>query len=215
MSELKAVSTDGAPAALGPYSQAIISGDLVFTAGQIALDPTTGKLVDGGIAAEAERVLENLSAVLQAAGCSMAHVVKTTVYLADLGDYAAVNKVYGRYFSEPYPARSAVQMAGLPSGARLEIDAIARLALALSGPRSDFLATSSGYRVLPRLKHTARCRELRVCPGRRRNAHSSDKRHAAAPQPAYSLTLGHWHNPCAIALRQSAKLFTSDAQQSS
>ncbi len=128
MSELKAVSTDGAPAALGPYSQAIISGDLVFTAGQIALDPTTGKLVDGGIAAEAERVLENLSAVLQAAGCSMAHVVKTTVYLADLGDYAAVNKVYGRYFSEPYPARSAVQMAGLPSGARLEIDAIARLA---------------------------------------------------------------------------------------
>ena len=128
MSELKAVSTDGAPAALGPYSQAIISGDLVFTAGQIALDPTTGELVDGGVAAEAERVLENLSAVLQAAGCSMAHVVKTTVYLADLGDYAAVNKVYGRYFSEPYPARSAVQMAGLPLGARLEIDAIARLA---------------------------------------------------------------------------------------
>ncbi len=128
MSELKAVSTDGAPAALGPYSQAIISGDLVFTAGQIALDPTTGKLVDGGVAVEAERVLENLSAVLQAAGCSMAHVVKTTVYLADLGDYAAVNKVYGRYFSEPYPARSAVQMAGLPLGARLEIDAIARLA---------------------------------------------------------------------------------------
>ncbi len=128
MSELKAVSTDGAPAALGPYSQAIISGDLVFTAGQIALDPTTGELVDGGVAAEAERVLENLSAVLQAAGCSMADVVKTTVYLADLGDYAAVNEVYARYFSEPHPARSAVQTAGLPLGARLEIDAIARLA---------------------------------------------------------------------------------------
>lgn len=133
MSELKAVSTDGAPAAIGPYSQAIVSGDLVYTAGQVALDPMTGQLVEGDVAAEAERVLQNLSAVLGAAGCRMADVVKTTVYLADLGDYAAVNEVYARYFNEPYPARSAVQMAGLPLGARLEIDAIARLTSVTTG----------------------------------------------------------------------------------
>lgn len=127
MADLKTVRTDGAPAAIGPYSQAIVSGGFVFTAGQIALDPATGELVGGGAAAETERVLENLSAVLAAAGTSLRSVVKTTVYLADLDDYAAVNEVYGRYFAEPHPARSAVQVARLPRGARVEIDAIAHL----------------------------------------------------------------------------------------
>lgn len=126
MANLESVHTDGAPAAIGPYSQAIVSGGFVFTAGQIALDPETGELVGDDAAAEAERVLENLSAVLEAAGASMSDVVKTTVYLADLADYAAVNEVYAGFFDEPFPARSAVQVA-LPRGARVEIDAVARL----------------------------------------------------------------------------------------
>lgn len=128
MADLKRVHSDGAPAAIGPYSQAIVSGGFVFTAGQIALDPASGEVVGADAATQAERVLENLSAVLEAAGSSMGDVVKTTVYLADLNDYASVNEVYARYFTEPFPARSAFGVSDLPRGARVEIDAIARLA---------------------------------------------------------------------------------------
>ena len=127
MADLKAVQTDGAPAAIGPYSQGIITGGFLFTAGQIALDPATGELVEGGIDFQAERVLENLSAIIEAAGASMADVVKTTVFLTDMSDYAAVNEVYARYFTEPFPARSAVAVAHLPKGVRLEIEAVARI----------------------------------------------------------------------------------------
>lgn len=128
MSDLVRVHTDDAPAAIGPYSQAVRAGDWVFTAGQIALDPATGELVQGDVEAEAERVLENLSAILQAAGAELGTVVKTTVYLTDLSDYAAVNEVYGRFFTGVHPARSAVQVAALPKGARVEIEAVARSA---------------------------------------------------------------------------------------
>lgn len=128
MTERKRVHTDDAPAAIGPYSQAIVSGGMVFTAGQIGLDPSTGDMVEGGVEAQAVRALENLTAVLAAAGSSMKDVLKTTVYLADMADFARVNEIYARYFEEPYPARSAVQAAALPKGALLEIEAIAYLA---------------------------------------------------------------------------------------
>ncbi len=121
----KTVTTDRAPAAIGPYSQAIASGGFLFCSGQIPLDPGTGKMVDGGIEAQTERVLRNLEAVLAAAGSSPAAVVKTTVYLADLGDFPAMNAVYGRFFAAEPPARATVQAAKLPAGARVEIDAIA------------------------------------------------------------------------------------------
>ncbi len=127
MTELKRVQTDGAPAAIGPYSQAIVTGGFVFTAGQIALDPETGEMVTGGIEAQAKQVLENLSAVLEASGSGLKHVVKTTIYLADMNDFAAVNQVYAGFFQQPFPARSTVQAAALPKGARVEIDAIARV----------------------------------------------------------------------------------------
>ena len=120
------VQTPHAPAAIGPYSQAIVSGDLVFTAGQIPLDPATGQLVTGDIKAMTERVMENLAAVLAAAGCDFPDVVKATIFLADLGDFAAVNEVYGRRFTAQPPARSTVQAAALPRGARVEIELIAR-----------------------------------------------------------------------------------------
>jgi 2-iminobutanoate/2-iminopropanoate deaminase len=127
MADRKRVHTDGAPAAIGPYSQAIVSDGYVFTAGQIALDPATGELVKGGVEAQAERVLDNLKAVLEAAGSSLNDVVKTTMYLADIADFVAVNGVYARFFKVPYPARSAIQAGALPKGALVEIDAIARL----------------------------------------------------------------------------------------
>lgn len=120
------VQTPAAPAAIGPYSQAIISGDLVFTAGQIPLDPATGQLVTGDIKAMTERVMDNLAAVLAAAGCGFPDVVKSTIFLADLADFAAVNEVYGKRFTAQPPARSTVQAAGLPRGARVEIELIAR-----------------------------------------------------------------------------------------
>ncbi len=126
MTELKRVQTDGAPAAIGPYSQAIVTGNFVFTAGHIALDPKTGEIVKGGVEAQAKRVLENLSAVLEASGSSLEQVVKTTIYLADMNDFAAVNEVYAGFFQQPFPARSTVEAAALPKGARVEIDAIAR-----------------------------------------------------------------------------------------
>jgi 2-iminobutanoate/2-iminopropanoate deaminase len=119
------VATDRAPAAVGPYSQAVRIGNLVYTAGQIALDPVSGKLVEGGIEAQTRRVLQNLQAVLEAAGTSLAHVIKTTVFLQDMGDFGAMNGIYAQFFSTSPPARSAVQVAALPLGAQVEIEAIA------------------------------------------------------------------------------------------
>ncbi|MGD8698869.1 MAG: RidA family protein [Gemmatimonadales bacterium] len=128
MSDRKRVHTDGAPAAIGPYSQAVIAGGFVFTAGQIGLEPETGEMVEGGVEAQAVRALENLKAVLEAAGVSLNDVVKTTLFLADMGDFATVNEIYARYFEQPFPARSAIQVGGLPKGGLIEIEAIARLA---------------------------------------------------------------------------------------
>jgi 2-iminobutanoate/2-iminopropanoate deaminase len=119
------VASKGAPAAIGPYSQAIRSGALVFLSGQIPLDPATGALVEGDIAAQTTRVMENLRAVLAAAGCTFHDVVRTTIYLVDLGHFAAVNEAYGRFFEAPFPARATVQVAALPRGAQVEIDAVA------------------------------------------------------------------------------------------
>ncbi|HEV2130366.1 MAG TPA: RidA family protein [Longimicrobiaceae bacterium] len=127
MPDLQRIQTDGAPAAIGPYSQAIVHAGLVFTAGQIPLDPATGELIGGDITEQTERVLQNLSAVLDAAGASLQSVVKTTVFLQDMGDFAAMNEVYGRFFGEHHPARSAVQAARLPRDVRVEIEAIAAL----------------------------------------------------------------------------------------
>lgn len=120
------IQTDGAPAAIGPYSQAVLAGGLLYTAGQIALDPSTGMVVDGGIAAQTRRVLANLSAVLSAAGAGWGDVVKTTVYLVDLADFPVVNEVYGQALAGARPARSTVQVAALPRGALVEIDAVAQ-----------------------------------------------------------------------------------------
>lgn len=124
---MKAISTADAPAAIGPYSQAIRSGDLVFLSGQVPIDPTTGDLVEGDIAAQTERVLDNLAAVLTASGASFSDVVKTTIYLVDLGDFQVVNQTYAKRFSAAPPARATVQVTALPKGARVEIDAIARV----------------------------------------------------------------------------------------
>lgn len=121
----QAISTTGAPAAVGPYSQAIAAGDLVFCAGQIGLDPATGDLVDGGVEPQAERCLKNLGAVLDAAGLTFANVAKTTIFLADITDFATVNAIYARYMPEPPPARSTFAVAALPKGALIEIEAIA------------------------------------------------------------------------------------------
>lgn len=121
----KTIHSDGAPAAIGPYSQAVRSGGFLYCSGQIPLDPKTGKMVEGGIEPQTERVLENLSAVLAAGGSSPAKVVKTTVYLTDLGDFPAMNRVYGKYFPVDPPARATVQVGKLPGGALVEIDAVA------------------------------------------------------------------------------------------
>ena len=122
-----AISTEAAPKAIGPYSQAIRAGSLLFVSGQIPLDPSTGALVDGDIAAQTHRVFANLKAILEAAGASLDHVVRATVYLADMNDFGTVNEVYGSYFSSPAPARATVQAARLPKDARVEIDVIAAL----------------------------------------------------------------------------------------
>ena len=119
------VTTPDAPGAIGPYSQAIRAGDFVFLSGQIPLDPGTGQLVAGGIAEQTHQVLKNLGAVLAAAGTSYARVVKTTVYLADMGEFTAMNEIYATYFSSPAPARATVQAARLPRDVRVEIDAVA------------------------------------------------------------------------------------------
>lgn len=123
---MKPVSTVTAPAAIGPYSQAIDAGDFVFLSGQVPIDPKTGELVTGDIGVQTDRVLDNLAAVLEAAGCSFSDVVKTTIYLLDLGDFQAVNAVYAKRFTAAPPARATVQVSALPKGARVEIDAIAR-----------------------------------------------------------------------------------------
>jgi 2-iminobutanoate/2-iminopropanoate deaminase len=123
---IRAVLSKDAPAPVGPYSQAIVAGDFVFAAGQIPLDPSTGKLVEGDIAVQAERVLQNIRAVLAAAGTSIEKVVKSTVFLIDLADFPRMNEVYARHFaSDPSPARSTVQVAKLPAGAAIEIEVVA------------------------------------------------------------------------------------------
>ncbi|HEX6140370.1 MAG TPA: RidA family protein [Candidatus Limnocylindria bacterium] len=118
------VATNAAPGAIGPYSQGIRAGELVFSAGQIGIDPQGGELLDG-VAAQAERALRNLAAILDAAGTTLERVVKTTIFLADMADFVAVNEVYARHFSPPYPARSTVAVRALPKGALVEIEAIA------------------------------------------------------------------------------------------
>ncbi len=123
----RAVSTTGAPAAVGPYSQGIVADGFLFTAGQASLDPVTGQIVEGGIEPETERVMANLTAILDAAGATWADVVKTTIFLVDIGDFATVNAIYARFLADPPPARSTVGVAALPKGARVEIEAIARL----------------------------------------------------------------------------------------
>jgi len=124
----KIISAPGAPAAIGPYSHAVQAGNLLFTSGQIPLDPATGELVKGGIEAETKQVLKNLKAVLNAAGLDFKDVVKTQVFLADLGDFQTVNALYAEVFSENPPARSCYQVAALPAGAKVEIEAIAIIA---------------------------------------------------------------------------------------
>lgn len=119
------IFTESAPAAIGPYSQAISIGDLVYTSGQIPLDPATGKLVPGGIAEQSHQALKNLGSVLTAAGLGFENVVKTTVFLADMADFAEFNGIYAQYFTGDCPARSCVQVAALPAGAKVEIEAVA------------------------------------------------------------------------------------------
>lgn len=120
-----AIHTPDAPAAIGPYSQAVRAGNLLLLSGQIPLDPTTGKMIEGGIEAQTRQVMLNLQAVLQAAGVSTDAVVKTTIYLTDMGDFQVVNEIYSQYFNAPFPARATVEVADLPRGAQVEIDAIA------------------------------------------------------------------------------------------
>ena len=127
MSKLSSVSTGSAPKALGPYSQAIQAGQFLFVSGQVPIDPATGQLVEGSIADQTRRALENIGAILKAGGASFQHVVRTTVYLADLGDFAAMNEVYATFFTAPQPARSTIQAARLPRDARIEVDVIAFL----------------------------------------------------------------------------------------
>jgi len=123
--DVRIVHTENAPAAIGPYSQAVVAGSFLFTAGQIAIDPATGQIVQGDVTAQTERVMRNLAAVLENAGANWADVVKTTVYLQDMADFPRVNEVYGRVMGDARPARSTVQVAGLPRGVLVEIDAVA------------------------------------------------------------------------------------------
>ena len=121
----KEIKTGKAPGAIGPYSQGIRIDDLIFTSGQIPIHPATGEIVSNGIEEQAKQVFENLSAVLEAAGTSLSQVVKTTVFLKDMNDFAKVNEIYGTYFSQPYPARSCVQVSRLPKDVLIEVEAIA------------------------------------------------------------------------------------------
>jgi len=121
----KKINTQDAPAAIGPYSQAVAAGEVIYVSGQLGLDPKTGKLVEGGIAAETKQALENIKAVLLAAGSSLAKVVKTDVYLADMSEFSKMNEIYASYFAEPYPARATVAVKTLPKNGRVEIAVIA------------------------------------------------------------------------------------------
>lgn len=123
----RTIQTTEAPAAIGPYSQAVVVGSMVYTSGQIALDPSTGQLVPGGITPETERVMQNLTAVLAAAGCTLDDVIKTTIFLTNLNDFATVNEIYGRHLGASAPARSTVGVQALPRGASVEIEAVAVL----------------------------------------------------------------------------------------
>ena len=125
--EKTVIRTAAAPAAIGPYSQAVRAGDLLFCSGQLGLVPETGELAPGGVDAEARRALDNLKAVLEAAGGSLADVLRTTIYLVDLGDFARVNEIYAEYFAAPHPSRVTIGVAALPKGGRIEIDATAML----------------------------------------------------------------------------------------
>lgn len=122
---MKQIITDKAPSAIGPYSQAIEAGGMIFCSGQIPIDPSTGSFVEGGIKEQTHRVLTNVSEVLKAAGTDLTHVVKTTVYLSDMADFAAMNEIYAQFFSSPFPARSAVAVRELPKGALVEIEVLA------------------------------------------------------------------------------------------
>jgi 2-iminobutanoate/2-iminopropanoate deaminase len=122
---MERVATQHAPGAIGPYSQAIVANGLIYTAGQIALDPATGQVVEGGITEQTTRVMANLQAILEAAGSSFSRVVKTTVFLMDMGDFAAMNEVYAKAFGDHKPARSTVAVSGLPRGVRVEIEVVA------------------------------------------------------------------------------------------
>ncbi len=123
----KIIKTDKAPAAVGPYSQAVQSGDKLYLSGQIAIDPAVGKLIDGDTAAQVEQIMKNITAVLSAANLTMENVVKTTIYMTDISEYGAINEAYGRYFAENPPARAAIAVAALPAGAQVEIEAIAEI----------------------------------------------------------------------------------------
>ncbi|HEX6061894.1 MAG TPA: RidA family protein [Candidatus Limnocylindria bacterium] len=123
--QMRTIATDRAPKAIGPYSQAVAAGELIFCAGQVALDPASGESVTGDVRAQTERVLENLTAVLAAAGSDLPHVVKTTVYLTDFNDFAAMNEIYAAHFGEHRPARATVGVSALPKGLRVEIECVA------------------------------------------------------------------------------------------
>lgn len=125
---MKATSTTSAPAAIGPYSQAIVTGNLVFVSGQLPIDPATGNFAQGGIKELTRQSLTNMAHILEAAGTDMAHVVKTTVFLADMDDFAAMNEVYSTFFTSPFPARSAIAIKTLPKNARVEIECVAEIA---------------------------------------------------------------------------------------
>jgi 2-iminobutanoate/2-iminopropanoate deaminase len=127
MADLRRIQTDSAPAAIGPYSQAIVVGNMLYTAGQIPLDPASMTIVDGGIAEQTDRVMKNLTAILEAAGLTLAAVVKTTVFLSDMNEFGAMNEVYGRWFGDHKPARSTVEVSRLPKDVKVEIEVLASL----------------------------------------------------------------------------------------
>ena len=125
--KMKIIETDRAPAAIGPYSQAVVAGGILYVSGQIPLDPATGEIVEGGLVAQTNRVMENLKAVVEAAGGEVGSIVKVTIYLTDMQQFATVNEIYGTYFSAPYPARACVEVSALPKGVEIEMDAVAHL----------------------------------------------------------------------------------------
>ncbi|WP_339743650.1 RidA family protein [uncultured Rubinisphaera sp.] len=126
---IQCITTDHAPAAIGPYSQAVVAGGMLYVSGQIPLDCKTGAMVDGGISSQTKQVLENLKAIVEASECDMSHVVKVTIYLTDLQQFSVVNEIYGTFFSAPYPARACVEVSNLPKGVEVEMDAIVQLTL--------------------------------------------------------------------------------------